>query len=91
MSITVDVARRLFESYLAQDAAAASALLTDDFTFTSPQDDHIDIIDANATTVFVRYRYRLADATEFTNIESLVIRDNKVAEVSVHFGGALRT
>jgi ketosteroid isomerase-like protein len=37
-----DVVRRLVQSYLAQDAAAADELLAADFTFTSPQDDHID-------------------------------------------------
>jgi hypothetical protein len=109
----IDVATAMFDAHLAQNAPAASALLTDDFRFASPQDDHIDkttwlekcfptiehfadfemleIVNGNPTTVFVRYRYRLADDSEFTNMESLVIRDNKVAEVSVHFGGALRT
>jgi ketosteroid isomerase-like protein len=37
-----DVVRALVQSYLDQDAAAADQLLADDFTFTSPQDDHID-------------------------------------------------
>lgn len=37
-----DVVRAMFESYLAQDRAAAERLIADDFVFTSPQDDHID-------------------------------------------------
>jgi ketosteroid isomerase-like protein len=37
-----DVARRMFEVFLAQDADAASALIADDFVFVSPQDDHLD-------------------------------------------------
>ena len=37
-----DVVRALVQSYLHQDTAAADQLLADDFTFTSPQDDHID-------------------------------------------------
>jgi ketosteroid isomerase-like protein len=37
-----DAVRALVQSYLDQDAAAADRLLADDFTFTSPQDDHID-------------------------------------------------
>ncbi|HSO96734.1 MAG TPA: nuclear transport factor 2 family protein [Acidimicrobiia bacterium] len=37
-----DVVRSLFEAYLAQDEATARRLIADDFTFTSPQDDHID-------------------------------------------------
>jgi ketosteroid isomerase-like protein len=38
----VDVVRAAFEAYLAQDAEAMGALIHEDFTFTSPQDDHID-------------------------------------------------
>jgi ketosteroid isomerase-like protein len=38
----LDVVRRFREAYEAQDAAAAAALMADDFRFTSPQDDHID-------------------------------------------------
>lgn len=37
-----DVARSLFEAYLAQDGPTAEALLAPDLSFTSPQDDHID-------------------------------------------------
>ena len=37
-----DVVRMMFEAYLAQDADTASRLLAENFTFTSPQDDHID-------------------------------------------------
>ena len=37
-----DLARRYFEAYQAADREALEALLADDFTFTSPWDDHID-------------------------------------------------
>lgn len=37
-----EVVRTMFESYLAQDRDTAAGLLAEDFTFTSPQDDHID-------------------------------------------------
>jgi ketosteroid isomerase-like protein len=37
-----DVIRSAFEAYLAQDRDAAEKLYAEDFTFTSPQDDHID-------------------------------------------------
>jgi uncharacterized protein (TIGR03086 family) len=37
-----DVVRRLFESYHAQDRETAERLIGAEFTFTSPQDDHID-------------------------------------------------
>ena len=33
--------RAMFDAYLAQDRAAAERLLAGDFSFTSPQDDHI--------------------------------------------------
>src|SRR6187399_1527472 len=34
--------RRYFQMYQARDRAAFEAALRDEFTFTSPQDDHID-------------------------------------------------
>ena len=37
-----DLARRYFERYQEADRDAIEALLADDFTFTSPWDDHID-------------------------------------------------
>lgn len=38
----VDTVRRAIASYLEQDRAAAEALFPDDFTFTTPLDDHVD-------------------------------------------------
>ena len=37
-----DVVRDMFDAYLAGDALRGAALLDEAFTFTSPQDDHID-------------------------------------------------
>jgi ketosteroid isomerase-like protein len=37
-----DLARRCYETYQTKDRAALDRLLADDFTFTSPYDDHID-------------------------------------------------
>ncbi len=37
--------RQMFTAFLAQDRAAAEALLSDDFIFTSPNDDHINKAD----------------------------------------------
>jgi len=37
-----DVVRAAFDAYRAQDRAAAEALIAEDYTFTSPQDDHLD-------------------------------------------------
>ena len=44
-----DLARRCFETYQTKDRAALERLLADNFTFTSPYDDHID-----RTTYFKR-------------------------------------
>lgn len=38
----VAVVRAMFDAYLAQDRSAAERLIGEEFTFTSPQDDHID-------------------------------------------------
>jgi ketosteroid isomerase-like protein len=38
----VAIVRSAFDAYLRQDRAAAEPLYAEDFTFTSPQDDHID-------------------------------------------------
>jgi ketosteroid isomerase-like protein len=38
----VSIVEAAFRYYLAQDRESASALYADDFSFTSPQDDHID-------------------------------------------------
>lgn len=38
----VQVVEAAFRAYLSQDRDAAYGLYADDFTFTSPQDDHID-------------------------------------------------
>ena len=40
MSATATV-RAIFDAYNAQDRDTAERLIADDFTFTSPQDDHI--------------------------------------------------
>lgn len=38
----VEVARSLLQAYRDQDRSRAESLLSDELTFTSPQDDHID-------------------------------------------------
>jgi ketosteroid isomerase-like protein len=44
-SSTSDLARGLYENFIAGDRPAMEALLADDFTFTSAQDDHISKAD----------------------------------------------
>jgi hypothetical protein len=38
----IDIVRASFDAYHRQDAVAAGELLSPDFLFTSPQDDHIN-------------------------------------------------
>jgi ketosteroid isomerase-like protein len=46
MTLTTDaiaqLVRRCYQTYQTKDRAALEAILADDFTFTSPYDDHID-------------------------------------------------
>jgi ketosteroid isomerase-like protein len=42
MTSPIDVVRRFYAAYKEQDLETARALLSDELTFTSPQDDHID-------------------------------------------------
>lgn len=42
MRSNVDTVRASTDAYRDQDLEAATRLLAEDFTFTSPQDDHID-------------------------------------------------
>jgi ketosteroid isomerase-like protein len=106
----VDVVRKLVQSYLAQDAVAADELIADDFTFTSPQDDHIDkatffercfpattqlashrlldVITTEGDDVFLRYEYEsLQTGQRHRNVEVHTVRDGKVTEIQVFFGG----
>lgn len=39
---STDIVRTSFDAYLAGDRATAERLIAQDFTFTSPRDDHID-------------------------------------------------
>jgi ketosteroid isomerase-like protein len=58
--------RAAFEAYRAQDAERATALLADDYVFTSPQDDHIDKAD------FMRTCFPTADRFVSQEIVELV-------------------
>jgi ketosteroid isomerase-like protein len=42
MTNAIEVVRRFYVAYQEQDVETARRLLSDDVTFTSPQDDHID-------------------------------------------------
>jgi ketosteroid isomerase-like protein len=42
MAANADVVRLFFECYLSQDLETAASLMSEDFVFSSPQDDFID-------------------------------------------------
>jgi ketosteroid isomerase-like protein len=105
----VDTVRQMFEAYLAGDTATAEALLGEDFTFTSPQDDHIDrqaflercfptaerfawqtllaIAPAGEHGVFIMYEYQLKTGERHRNTELTLVRDGRLVETNVFFGG----
>ncbi|MGH9917695.1 MAG: nuclear transport factor 2 family protein [Nitrososphaerales archaeon] len=107
-----ETVRAAFDAYLAQDRDAMAALVADDFTFTSPQDDHIDkatFLDvcfptANRLTcqkilelansgedgVFILYEYELKTGERHRNAEFINVRDGKLIETQVFFGGRAR-
>ena len=104
-----DTVRAFFDSYLAQDRAAAERLVADEFVFTSPQDDHIDraaffercfptadrfkdhellaVVPTEADDVFVLYEYELEGGQRYRNAEVITVRDGRVTESQVFFGG----
>jgi ketosteroid isomerase-like protein len=99
----------MFEAYLAGDVATARDLLAEDFTFTSPQDDHIDkaaflercfptasrlerqdilqLVAAGGDGVFILYEYELQTGGVHRNAEFIVVRDGRLVETNVFFGG----
>jgi ketosteroid isomerase-like protein len=69
---TVDeIVRRSYAAYESKDRAALEALLADNFTFTSPQDDHID-----RRTYFERC-WPFSDNVEYLQIEKLFAQGNE--------------
>ncbi len=105
----IDTVRESLDAYRRQDITAASRLLADDFTFTSPQDDHIDkasylercfptadrfaaseviaIVPAGDDTVLLLYEYQLTTGERYRNTEYTTVRDGKLVETQVFFGG----
>jgi ketosteroid isomerase-like protein len=62
----MDIVRASFDAYLAGDRAAAEPLIAEDFTFTSPRDDHID------RAAFLERCFPTADRLTSQEILSLV-------------------
>ncbi|QPP10628.1 nuclear transport factor 2 family protein [Streptomyces bathyalis] len=100
------------ESYVAQDRERAEALIADDYSFTSPQDDHIDraaffercfptaerlrsqkilsVVPAGGDDVFLLYEYELQTGERHRNVEVATVRDGRLTETQVFFGGRVR-
>jgi len=69
-SSTSELVRRLYATFIAGDRPAMEALLADDFTFTSPNDDHID-----KAAYFIRC-WPNRDKLRNFEIETLVAEDH---------------
>jgi ketosteroid isomerase-like protein len=103
-----DIVRASVAAYRAGDRAAAERLFAADFTFTSPQDDHIDraewfercfptadrfvssdLLEVVATRsgVLSLYEYELQNGERYRNTELAIVRDGRIREVLVFFGG----
>jgi ketosteroid isomerase-like protein len=104
-----DVVRAGFDAYLRQDRAAAETLIGDPFSFTSPQDDHIDratffercfptasrvreqtllfVSEVDHSSVVVMYEYELLTGERHRNVEVQTVRDGRIVEAQVFFGG----
>lgn len=65
-----DLVRRLYDTFFTGDRATMESLLADDFTFTSPNDDHID-----KAEYFVRCWPNRDQLRDFV-IETLFVEDN---------------
>lgn len=103
------VVEAAFRYYRSQDRDAAFALYADDFSFTSPQDDHIDkaaffercfptadrfteqrllhVTPADQELVFAYYEYVLTTGDRYRNVEAFTVRDGRIQDVQVFFGG----
>jgi acyl-CoA synthetase (AMP-forming)/AMP-acid ligase II len=68
-----------YHAYEPHDRDVAERLLSDDFTFTSPQDDHID-------RALVSYQAIRTDGTSFDDVEHLEFRDSRITHNDVCFG-----
>jgi ketosteroid isomerase-like protein len=104
-----DRVRAMFDAYRAGERDAAETLVADEFTFTSPQDDHIDraaffdrcfptadrlrsqeileIVDSGRDGVFIMYEYELKTGERHRNVEYITVRDGRLVESQVFFGG----
>src|SRR5882724_35957 len=63
----IEIVRRLFAAYMANDRKAVESAFTDDFRFASPYDDEID-----KATYFERC-WRVADWIERQDLEIIMV------------------
>ena len=67
-----DVVRKYFRAYEKKDRKAVEALLSDDFVFTSPYDDHID------REAYFERCWPNSETISSFSIEKLFAQDNEV-------------
>src|SRR2546421_3349933 len=66
-----DLIRMLFSAFLSQDRKTLEDLLSDDFTFTSPNDDHI------SKAAFFEQCFPFSDQFRSHHIEQLFVQGNE--------------
>lgn len=66
-----DLVRRSFSAFLSKDRKTLEEILSDDFTFTSPRDDHI------SKTAFFERCFPGSDQFQAHQIEQLFVQGNE--------------
>ena len=89
-----DLIQKYYAAYEQKDRKTIEPLLTDDFSFSSPHDDHIDRASYFSrcwpnSEAFVLYELEPATGAKFRNTEFFRIEGNKIREVEVYFGSPI--
>jgi ketosteroid isomerase-like protein len=50
----------------------------------------MEVVELDASSVFIRYEYELNDGGRFRNAEVITVRDGQIHEIEVYFGGPTR-
>lgn len=105
----IEIVEAAFQAFRSDDPARMVGLLAEEFTFTSPQDDHIDraaffdrcfptaerlrsqetlaVVPATGDDVLAVYEYELRTGERHRNVELSTVRDGRITEIQVFFGG----
>jgi len=77
----VESAQAIFKSYLTQDRDAADRLVSQEM---------LSVVPTEGDDVFVMYEYELKTGGRHRNVEVLTVRDDRIIETQVSFGGPVR-